>query len=198
MTTDAAAGRLDSWATLDLKAEGDELGVIEGYASRFGEIDRGKDMVVAGAFRKSLREREAKRIPMLYGHNQGALPVGVWTKLEENNTGLFVRGRLAIGSEQGKQLYEVLKAGAEFGISIGYRTARWEFDEAKGVRKLIEVDLFEISLVPMPMLDSARVSKVKAEDELSPWLHVIHAARTATEHLELITDIERAERSLRG
>ena len=156
-------GFIDRFFECELKTEGDEQGLIEGYASKFGEKDRGNDIVIAGAFKKSIRGRTSNRIPMLYGHQQSALPIGVWTSLKEDAIGLKVVGRLDIQSEQGGQMFRILKAGAEMGISIGYRTSVWEYDEKAQVRKLIEVDLFEVSLVPIPMLDSARVTSVKRE-----------------------------------
>ena len=44
-------------------------GTVEGYASLFGEIDQARDMVMPGAFAKSLRVRGVRRIPMLFQHD---------------------------------------------------------------------------------------------------------------------------------
>lgn len=190
---------LDRYADFELKAEGDDQGVIEGYASKWGEKDRGSDIVLQGAFRKSIRSRKSARIPMLYGHLQSALPIGVWTDLREDDIGLKVKGRLDIQSEQGGQMFRILKAGAEMGISIGYRTSVWEYDEKAAVRILKEVDLFEISLVPIPMLDSARVTSVKAdqadEDEA---LAVIRALDASAQSLTTLNALDDAIRSLRA
>lgn len=189
---------LDRYAELDLKADGEDQGLIEGYASKWGEKDRGSDIVLAGAFKKSIRSRKSNRIPMLYGHLQSALPIGVWTDLREDETGLKVKGRLDIQSEQGGQMFRILKAGAEMGISIGYRTSVWEYDEKAQVRILKEVDLFEISLVPIPMLDSARVTSVKAEgegDQVAAAL--IRALDARTQDLKTIAAIDDAARRIR-
>jgi len=198
---------LDRWAELDLKADGEEEGTIKGYASIFGETDGGRDQVMKGAFSKSLKSRVTRRIPMLLGHNQSAVPIGVWTKISEDNKGLYVEGKLALGSDAGRQMYEVLKAGAEMGISIGYRTIRKEIvvpkelgkqaDEwSSGViRQLLEVDLREISLVPIPMLDSARVTSVKNEsgEEIEPTQR---ASGLTDEQKALIRTFERATKTL--
>jgi len=188
---------LDRWADFELKAEGEDLGVIEGYASRWGEKDRGSDIVLKGAFAKSIRGRKTSRIPMLYGHLQQALPIGVWTDLREDDTGLKVKGRLDIQSEQGGQMFRVLKAGAEMGISIGYRTSVWEFDEKAGVRVLKEVDLFEISLVPIPMLESARVTSVKSDAPDLVAAAVIRALQDHTHTLAIASAIDDAAARVR-
>lgn len=200
------AGTLDQYfeIELDLKAEGDAIGVIKGYASLFGQKDRGNDIVVKGAFAKSLKGRKTNRIPMLYGHQQSALPIGVWTLIKEDDKGLWVEGKLAMNSEAGRQMYEVLKGGAEMGISIGYRTAVWEYDEKEGTRFLKEVDLFEASLVPIPMLDSARVTQVKTDDQSAkpdPQSEFALALKAALENasaeMQFIMALETASASLR-
>src|SRR6478735_4889001 len=71
----------------------DSDGIVEGYASLFGEIDAARDMVMPGAFRDTLRLRGIRRIPMLFQHDP-AEPVGVWLELTEDFRGLRARGKL--------------------------------------------------------------------------------------------------------
>lgn len=208
-----AAEFLDRYAEfeLDAKAEGDAAGVIKGYASIWGETDGGNDQVIKGAFSKSLKGRSERRIPMLLGHNQSAVPIGVWTAIREDAKGLYVEGKLALGSDAGRQMYEVLRAGAEMGISIGYRTIRKEIvvpgkgagdasEWAPGaIRKLLEIDLREISLVPIPMLDSARVTQVKSEEGEAGAAEIkalIRTIESATQNLELLNTINAARAAL--
>jgi len=154
--------RLSRW--LELKADDVEAGVIEGYAAVFGERDRGGDIIMPRAFAKSLRERKSSRIPMLFGHVQQHMPVGVWETLIEDSVGLRAKGRLIMESPEARQLYAVMKARAEIGISIGYKTITADYVEQDGehTRKLVELDLYEVSLVTIPMQDNARVMRVKA------------------------------------
>ena len=65
-------------------------GTVEGYASLFGEIDQARDMVMPGAFERSLRLSSVRRIPMLFQHDP-AEPVGVWLELREDHRGLYAR-----------------------------------------------------------------------------------------------------------
>jgi uncharacterized protein len=145
---------------LALKAAPGEDGVFEGYASVFGVVDLGMDVVEKGAFTKSLGKRKAK---MLWQHDT-TQPIGMWETIAEDDHGLFVRGRLLPDVAKGKEALALLKAGAIDSMSIGYRTIEAEDATAggRGVRKLTEVDLFEISLVTFPMLPDAKVTDVKS------------------------------------
>jgi HK97 family phage prohead protease len=143
---------------LELKREPDNDGVFEGYASVFGVVDQGMDVVARGAFMKSLGKR---RVKMLWQHDM-AQPIGVWDQIEEDERGLFVRGRLLKEVYKGREAMALLRAGAIDSMSIGYRTIE-AVPEADGrVRKLTEVDLYEISLVTFPMLPDAKVTAVKS------------------------------------
>lgn len=145
---------------LELKAAPGEDGVFEGYASVFGVIDLGADVVERGAFAKSLGKRKVK---MLWQHDT-AQPIGTWESVAEDHHGLFVRGRLLPEVDKGREALALLKAGAIDSMSIGYRTIEAEAGtvEGRGVRKLTEIDLFEISLVTFPMLPDAKVTDVKS------------------------------------
>lgn len=143
---------------LTLKREPDQDGVFEGYASVFGVVDQGMDVVERGAFRKSLGTRKVK---MLWQHDT-SMPIGVWDEIYEDERGLFVRGRLLKEVEKGREAMALLKAGAIDSMSIGYRTMEAVPEGDGRVRKLMEVDLFEISLVTFPMLPDAKVTNVKS------------------------------------
>jgi HK97 family phage prohead protease len=145
---------------LTLKAAPDETGVFEGYASVFGVVDQGMDVVAPGAFAKTLGKRQVK---MLWQHDM-AQPIGVWEEVREDERGLFVKGRLLPDVDKGREAIALLKAGAIDSMSIGYRTIEAEAETAggRGVRKLTEIDLFEISLVTFPMLPDAKVTNVKS------------------------------------
>ncbi len=143
---------------LTLKREPDQDGVFEGYASVFGVVDQGMDVVERGAFTKSLGARKVK---MLWQHDMSQ-PIGVWDEIYEDERGLFVRGRLLKEVEKGREAMALLRAGALDSMSIGYRTIEASMEGDGRVRKLHEIDLFEISLVTFPMLPDAKVTNVKS------------------------------------
>ncbi|MBJ2150897.1 HK97 family phage prohead protease [Paracoccus sp. IB05] len=143
-------------------SEGREL---SGYASLFGVRDQGGDLVAPGAYAKSLARLKAKggKVRMLWQHDP-TQPIGIWDEVREDATGLWVRGRLLTEVAKGREAAALLEAGALDGLSIGYRTLRAERDGAsqsagkgKG-RRLLELELWEVSLVTFPMLSEARVA----------------------------------------
>ena len=144
----------------------EEKGMFEGYGSIFGNKDLGNDVVEAGAFSKSLRKRKPNQVKLLWQHKQDQ-PIGVFEKITEDGDGLQVKGRLALGTQQGREAFELMKMGALDGLSIGYKADpdKQSYDERRRRRMLKEVDLMEISLVTFPMNPKARVTMVKACDK---------------------------------
>lgn len=141
----------------------DELepdGSFSGYASLFGTVDLSNDRVERGAFAHSLAERGAAGIRMLYQHDPNE-PIGAWTEIREDERGLFVRGKLAQGVKRAREVLDLMRASALDGLSIGFRTVKARKEATGGVRRILEADLWEISVVTFPMLPGARVSQVK-------------------------------------
>jgi uncharacterized protein len=136
-------------------------GVFEGFASLFGRRDGQGDVVMHGAFAESLRVKSVDGIRMLFQHDPAEV-IGTWIDIEERPRGLWVRGRLNLKVQRGRELLALLEGGALDGLSIGFKTLRARKDRATGLRQLQKVDLWEISLVTFPMLDGARVSAVKS------------------------------------
>jgi HK97 family phage prohead protease len=138
---------------------------IEVYASFFGQVDQGKDVVKKGAYTKSLvdLQRAGRSVKMLWQHDP-AQPIGVWDVLREDDKGLFVKGRLLDSVEKGREAAALISAGAIEGLSIGYRTKR-ATKSPEGNRILTELELWEVSLVTFPMLPSARVAAKSGDME---------------------------------
>ncbi len=136
-------------------------GLFTGYASLFGKRDATGDIVMPGAFAASIKKRGPENIRMLFQHDP-AEPVGTWLDIHEDERGLFVQGRLDKNVQRGRELFSLLENGGLDGLSIGFKTISAKQDRANNSRKLITIDLWEISLVTFPMLEGARVSVVKA------------------------------------
>ncbi len=155
-------------AALELKAEDDNSdggpdGTFTGMASTFGNKDLMGDIIEAGAFKKSLKRRPAKKVKLLHQHDGWSLPLGVFAEIEETPKGLMVKGRLAMGTQQGREVFELMKMGALDALSIGFRVAKDGaiFDRDKGLRIIKEIDLIEISVVNFPANPRARITGVK-------------------------------------
>lgn len=162
---------------LELKLAPPDSGVMEfsGYGAVFGNEDSYGDVIAPGAFEQYLSDVKSgtQQWPaMLLQHGGWGMsatdmtPVGLWTGLEEDKTGLKVAGKLA-DTPRGTELYSLMKMEprpAISGLSIGY-FAR-EFVNGKGAnepyRTLTRIDLMEISPVTFPANDKARISGVKS------------------------------------
>jgi Escherichia/Staphylococcus phage prohead protease len=148
--------------------------LIQGYASLFGEVDQGGDVVAPGAYGASLAALAARgcRVKMLWQHDP-LQPIGVWDELREDDRGLWVKGRLLTEISRGAEAAALIAAGAIEGLSIGYRTKRARQGE-HGKRILSEVELWEVSLVTFPMLPTARVA-AKSSDASDRSLRILAA-----------------------
>ena len=148
-----------------VKAVDDEQGVIEGYASVFGNVDWYNDVVDKGAFKRTLNN--GKNIPILWQHNAD-FPIGVTTEAREDARGLYVKGKLVLESEKGREAYALIKAGAIKGLSIGYDTIEYTWNEEDQIRHLTEVRLWEWSPVTFPANEEAEITGVKKQPEDTP------------------------------
>lgn len=158
--------------------DAEEKGLFTGYGSIFGNKDLGNDIVVEGAFAASIGKKGAKAVKMLYQHRQDE-PIGVFDEIIEDRRGLKVKGRLAMGTQRGREVYELMKMGALDGLSIGYRVdpKGVDYDEKRKRRYLKSVDLMEISAVTFPMNPRARVQAVKgAERTVREWEELLRDA----------------------
>jgi HK97 family phage prohead protease len=137
----------------------DDAGHIEGLAAGFGNVDHGGDKILHGAFTKTLAERGNAPLPMLLHHDLKR-PIGSWKSWQETADGLYVKGQLTLSTRDAQEAHALAKDGALSGLSIGWKArAKPRFEG--GARVLPEVDLFEASLVTVPMNDKGRVASVK-------------------------------------
>jgi len=142
-------------------------GTFVGYGNVYDVVDQGDDIVASGAFGESLKEWAAKgRMPaMLWQHNSRQ-PIGAYTSMKEDSTGLLVEGKLAMKTQLGAEAYELMKMDAISGLSIGFQTREDSYDQKLGIRTIKRGDLYECSLVTFPMNDASRVAAVKTIEEI--------------------------------
>lgn len=140
---------------LDVKDVGED-GAIEGLAAAYGNVDFGGDVILPGAFTKTLKGR--KSLPMLLYHDQ-RMPVGVWNDFEDSAKGLKLKGRITTVTSAGAEALALARDGALAGLSIGYRSVKERYTDTS--RELIEVALHETSLVAIPMNERAQITRVK-------------------------------------
>lgn len=139
-------------------------GKVEGYASVFGNIDLGLDIVVKGAFKKTLKENKGV-VPILADHSPYD-QIGWNESASEDSYGLKVQGSIMLDVQKGQERYTLAKKaqeiGAPAGLSIGYMTIKSQpYKDNPNIRELVELKLYEYSFVTFPMNTLAMVTAAK-------------------------------------
>lgn len=124
-----------------------------GYAALFDIPDAGRDTIRRGAFARTLAARSAP-LPLYWQHRPD-VPIGVIEEAREDARGLRIIARIDRPDSRAAHL---LARGQVNGLSFGFRT-RQSRHSASG-RELLEIELFEVSLVTNPLQHGARVHLV--------------------------------------
>jgi uncharacterized protein len=190
---------------MEVKEISDEGG-FDGYASTFGNIDFGGDIVDRGAFAKSIKTNGGV-VPILDSHNSEN-QIGWNESAVEDSRGLKVHGLLDFNVQKAVERHSLMKTakalGAKMGLSIGYRVIKAEPHKSKPeIRILKEVELMEYSVVTFPMNPKASVTRVKTIDgvdidevqkHLVSDMHISHkAASMACDMLRSVAIIEQGD-----
>lgn len=121
-----------------------------GYAGLFDVRDSDRDVIRKGAFATSLA-RQGRTFPLLWQHRPDQ-PIGQIESIAEDERGLRI---IASIDRPRSRAAAMLKQRKVSGLSFGYRAKRARWSEQG--RELLEIDLFEISLVTHPLQHGARV-----------------------------------------
>jgi uncharacterized protein len=154
---------------MEADATGDR-GTFSGYASVWESIDLGGDTIRKGAFSNSLNEWSKKGLlPQLLWYHDMESVIGDWLEVEEDDTGLRVKGKLwAFGDlkvDDAVKAYNVINGTSVKGLSIGYRVKQHTIQEqvdGSTIRILEEIELLEVSIAPFAMEPKASVTSVKS------------------------------------
>lgn len=149
----------------DTKELGD-TGTFRGYGGVFNNIDYDRDIILPGAFKKTLAEwRKKKRLPPVLWQHDTREPLGPYTKMEEDSTGLAVEGLLLVDDvRRAKEARALMMHKAIDGLSIGYITRNAKPNRADNTRMITEVELLEVSIVTMPANPKATVLDAKGRE----------------------------------
>lgn len=155
---------------------------IEGYASVFGVVDSYNDIVVKGAFTNTLIN-DAKRVKFCWQHNMDDV-IGKIIEMREDDRGLWFRAKIS-NTSKGKDVAILVEDDALDEVSFAYRTKKYLMDEETDIRKLLEVELIEISLVTRAANPQAVITgtEKKSEEE-----KLAEAVETIFSKVENISD----------
>lgn len=145
---------------------------IIAYAATFHrEPDSYNEIIRKGAFEGSLARwaETGAPIPMLFGHRMDdpLLNIGAITEAAEDDTGLLVKGVFDMDNERGAYSYKLAKEGRIRKLSFAYDVLDAgvvELEDGRQVNELRELEIFEVSLVPVPANHHAEILEVKDQD----------------------------------
>lgn len=152
--------------------EQEDGGYIVAYASTFDrEPDAYGDVVAKGAFVKSLEKHEAESDPIqfLFGHrtDDPMYNIGSVVEAKEDDNGLLIKAQFDPENEKAQYARKLVKEGRLKKLSFAYDVidqATVVLDDGTKANELREVDIFEVSLVPIPANQHAQVVDVKSGD----------------------------------
>lgn len=134
---------------------------IEGYAAVFGNRDSYGDVIMPGAFARSLKERPDVKV--LWQHDTEK-PIGKQVAAFEDEFGLRAQGELSNIPLVTNEVVPLLEDGVVTGLSIGYDVVEEEYNSDLGSWFLHDIDLWEWSPVTFPANELAQVTGVKSLD----------------------------------
>ena len=176
------------YKSFELKS--DENGMVEGYASTWTKTpDSYGDIVIKGAFKETLKKRKATGhpFPLCFNHDFDQI-IGAVFEAEEDDYGLKIRASF-LNTPAAQEKRELVKEGIVWQFSFAYSVlgaeAPTEEEKKQGIyQKLTKLDLYEVSLVPVPANQTAIVTEIKNDDNAE----VKAGRRNSAKDEELIRD----------
>lgn len=149
-----------------------ENGVVEGYASTWTKTpDSYGDIVIKGAFTETLKKRKSTGhpFPLCFNHDFDQI-IGAVFEAEEDDYGLKISASF-LNTPAAQEKRELVKEGIVWQFSFAYSVLGveqpTEEEKRQGIyQKLTKLDLYEVSLVPVPANQTAIVTEVKNDEDV--------------------------------
>jgi HK97 family phage prohead protease len=131
---------------------------IEGYAST-DDVDRQGDIVPASVWKRGIQNY--LKNPVILAYHNHSEPVGRMVDHRVDSKGLWVKARISSAADE---VFNLVKDGILTAFSIGFRIVDAEYDAAKELFVVKELELHEISVVSVPANQNTLFSLSKAFD----------------------------------
>lgn len=161
-------GRNMNYLQKSFKAEMDDSGVITGYFSTYDrDPDSYGDVVAPGAFTDTIKAREESGhpFPLCWNHSLDVDDIiGVVDNIEDDEKGPLMTAHF-LDTPRAQQARELVKSGAIYQFSFAYNTKDQKsvtLDDGTKANELRKLDLFEVSIVPIPANQNAVVTEIKS------------------------------------
>jgi uncharacterized protein len=156
--------------SFEIKSDQEGVKKITGYASVFGNVDSHGDIILPGAFVKSIHDMKNRKIRLFSSHDMDAREMlGTVTMLVEDDTGLYFEAEVS-SAPSAQDIAIKAKEGHLDEVSIGFFLKDHDFmqDERTGerIRLIKSLELVEISLVSRASNPQAKVVMVKEDNNI--------------------------------
>ena len=160
--------KFKNFEILETKADDNGNLIISGYGAYFNNVDSTGDIIIKGAFEKTIKERVkvdgSSRVAFCYQHDIWN-PIGRIDTIYEDEKGLFIQVMLSAAE---KDIQTKVKERILSEMSIGYHT----IEDEKGKMGyedntiLKEIKLIEVSLVTIASNPLALIQSMKGEEKI--------------------------------
>lgn len=146
----------------------DESGTISGYFSTYDRIpDSYGDVIAPGAFTETIKAREESGhpFPLCWNHDLDQI-IGKVDKIEDTEKGPLMTASF-FDTPLAQEKREIVKSGVVFQFSFAYDVkdaAVVTLEDGTKANELRQIDLFEVSIVPIPANPRAEVTSIKSEE----------------------------------
>ena len=147
----------------------DDAGTISGYFSTYDRIpDSYGDVIAKGAFTETIRKRKESGhpFPLCWNHDVNQI-IGFVdpNDIEDTDKGPLMKEASFFNTPLAQEKRELVKSGVIYQFSFAYdvlEAGPVELEDGVKANELRKLDLFEISIVPVPANPRAEVTDIKA------------------------------------
>ena len=154
--------------SFELIKSSENAGTVSGYFSTYDRIaDAYGDVVEKGAFTDTIkvREKSGHPFPLCWNHDLNQI-IGKVEKIEDTENGPLMTASF-FDSQLAQEKRNLVQNGVVYQFSFAYdvkeRSEPSEEEKKKGITNILKkLDLFEVSIVPIPANPRAEVTDIKS------------------------------------
>ena len=146
----------------------DDSGTISGYFSTYDrEPDSYGDVIAPGAFTDTIKAREESGhpFPLCWNHDLDQI-IGKVDNIEDTEKGPLMTASF-FDTPLAQEKREIVKSGVVYQFSFAYdvlEAGPVELEDGTKANELRKLDLFEVSIVPIPANQNAVMTEIKSEE----------------------------------
>lgn len=159
---------MHKYKSFALRSVDEGAGTISGYFSTYDRIpDSYGDVIEKGAFTETLKARKESGhpFPLCWNHDLDQI-IGAVDSVEDDEHGPLMTAHF-FDTPLAQEKRELVKQGVVYQFSFAFDVAGWKAptdeEEKAGIREILtKLDLFEVSIVPIPANPRAEVTEIKS------------------------------------